>query len=229
MKQRYFQFAALCLLVLDSPITQAADYGFGIKLGTLGLGAEVTAGLTDKVSARLGANWFSFETEGTEDQIDYNVDLNLGSFAALLDWHPMSGGFHLTGGVLVNNNEFNLKASGQDDYEIGDETYTGDLRVKGVMDFRRTAPYVGLGWGMAPGKTGHWGLAFELGLLYQGEPRVDLTAEGTATRQSDGLVIDVTNDPDFQENLLQEQENLQDDLKDFKFYPVASVGIVYKL
>jgi hypothetical protein len=229
VNRSFLLLTVMGLLLLGSPMAQAADYGFGVKVGTLGLGAEVTTHLTDKVSARFGANWFSFETEGTEDQIDYNVDLNLGSFAALLDWHPMAGRFHLTGGVLVNNNELKLKTSGQDDYEIGNETYTGELHVKGVMNFRRTAPYVGLGWGMAPVKTGHWALAIELGLLYQGEPRVDLTAEGTATRQSDGLVIDVTNDPDFQENLVQEQKNLQDDLKDFKFYPVASIGIMYKL
>lgn len=38
------------------------------------------------------------------------------------------------------------------------------------------APYLGLGWGSA-GRGGRWGLSFDLGVIYQGSPEVDLTTD----------------------------------------------------
>ena len=226
--RRFLQVIIVCLLVVGNTDSYAANLGLGAKIGTLGYGLEVTTGLNNKLNARLGINFFNYQANQTEESIDYKANLKLNSIAALLDWHPTGGGFRFTGGMFINNNKLELAASGQNDYEIGNDTYTGNLQVNGTVGFLQTAPYFGLGWGKAPSKTGHWGLGIDLGVLYQGAPHVNLNASGTATRQSDGLVIDVTNDPTFRADLLNEEDKLQHDLKDFKFYPVLSLGIIHK-
>ena len=60
------------------------------------------------------------------------------------------------------------------------------------------------------------GLNFDLGVLWQDEPLVTLAASGT-----------LASDPFFQASLAAEQQELTDDLSDFKAYPVISLAFIY--
>ena len=99
------------------------------------------------------------------------------------------------------------------------------------MDFKKFAPYVGLGFGNAMVGSGLYGI-FDIGVMFQGAPDVALAASGSATvTDSNGLsrpVLDLSSDPEVQDAVAQEQASLQDDLKDFKFYPVVNIGIGYR-
>lgn len=53
--------------------------------------------------------------------------------------------------------------------------------------------------------------------MYQGAPKVDLTAVGG-----------VGTPPGFDAELAKEEKNIQDDLNEFKFYPVVAIGLSYR-
>ena len=197
----------------------AQDVGFGLRLGTLGLGAEVGANLLPGINARVGLNGLTVDYEGTEGDIDYDFSFKLFSASALVDWHAFGGGFRLSGGLLFNGNEIEADAEPSTSYTIGDQVYTGDQvgNLKGTLDFNAIAPYLGVGWGNIVGDNRNLGIVLDLGLALQGTPTVDMRVSGL-----------VASDPDFQADLAREESELEDDLEDFGVYPVLAVGLRYR-
>lgn len=197
----------------------AQDTFVGLKAGSLGAGVELETSLGDMFGARLGANYLPYDYSGTGDDIKYDFDLQLMTLGAFLDWHPFKGSFRLTGGVLYNGNSLDATAESSQTFDIGDNTYTGDQvgTLAGEISFNDIVPYAGLGWNTAFGDDGNWGFIFELGVMFQGSPSADLSAIGTAA-----------NDPTFQADLAKEEKSLQDDLDNFEYYPVISIGFNYQ-
>lgn len=202
-----------------STTSYAQSNSLGIKVSTLGLGLEVERSLSDSISGRIGVNYFTYGYSGTEDDIEYDFDLNLMSLSALLDWHPFKGSFRISGGAIYNGNDIDANAKSSETFDIGDSTYTGaELgTLKGKIDFKDIAPYLGLGWDTSFGKNKSFGFLFELGAIYQGLPKVDLSADGP-----------IASDPTFQNELATEEKNLQSDLDSFKVYPVIAIGLSYR-
>jgi hypothetical protein len=91
--------------------------------------------------------------------------------------------------------------------------------LNGKIDFPSVAPYLGIGFGAAPKAGRGMSFSFDLGMLYQREPNVALTVVCGPT---------VPDCNQLQRDVAAEQVSLQNDLKDFKFYPVVSFGIGYR-
>jgi hypothetical protein len=53
--------------------------------------------------------------------------------------------------------------------------------------------------------------------MFTGSPQVDLTATGGT----------LSNDPNFQTQLAQEEQNLQDEISDYEVYPVVQAGLTF--
>jgi hypothetical protein len=212
---------ALCagLLVL-LPCAMRGDVGLTVKTGTLGVGADLTFPLITDLNLRVGGNYFQYDYSATNSKIKYDAKLNLGSGLAVLDWHPFSGSFRLSGGVLANGNKVDLtgKLTGGT-YTINGNTYTAAQvdTLTGRVSFNGAAPYLGIGWGNAIDKRGHWSVAVDLGAAYQGKPKLTYTTNGTATGT-----------PTFQSDLNVERNKVQHALNFFTVYPVISLGISYK-
>ncbi len=207
---------SFCFLLVSgqSVFAGSGPVGVGIKAGTLGGGVEVTIRMTEKLNFRVGGNKFSHDETATEDDIEYDMEIDLASAAALLDYHPFGGGFRLTAGALFNGNEINIKSTTAASYDIGGTIYNaqpGD--VTGVIDFKSVAPYASLGWGNAVGKDSNFSFSCELGVVFQGKPKVDLTTN---------VALGVA-----QAEVEQEERNLQESLDKYEYYPVASLGISY--
>ncbi len=195
-------------------------FAVAAKASTLGLGAEMTTNITQTINTRIGFNVFSYDYEGSESDIDYDVSLDLFSAGVLFDWHPYDGGFRISAGVLYNGNEASADGTPTDDeYTIGDEVYTaaqvGELDAK--IEFNSAAPYVGIGWGNAVGKDKRWSFVLDIGVIYQGSPSIDLSANGV-----------LASDADFLADLEREEKDLEDDLDPYKYYPVITIGVSYK-
>jgi hypothetical protein len=205
-------FALSVLLVAGA--TAADDFGVGVKAGTLGLGVEGTFGLSQRVNLRVGFNDYSTSGDETASDIRYDGKLELGGIALLLDWHPFAGTFRLSAGLMQNNNALRLTATPTSNQTIGGTTYTpaeiGTL--SGEVSFKSTAPYAGIGWGNAA-RHGRFGVNFEVGAMFQGSPKVSLTASGGAVSQVD---------------LTSESQSAQADLDDFKIYPVIALGFSFR-
>lgn len=191
------------------------------KAGTLGAGLDLTKGLTDTLNLRAGVNGYSYDYSGVESGIDYSLDLDLRTVSLLADWHPINGGFRITGGVFYNGNELNGagRPAAGGIYDIDGTTYTATEvgTLSAAVDFSSVAPYLGVGWGNAIDTRGRWHVSLDAGVLFQGSPEARLSADGS-----------LASDPAFQSDLMREQASLQDEIDEFKYYPVFSVGVSYR-
>lgn len=85
-----------------------------------------------------------------EEGIDYAGTLKTNRGALFGDWFPFEGTFRVTGGVSFNTYSIDLLASGAGKVlDIGDNTYTlsADDRFNVNVNFPKTTPYLGIGWG----------------------------------------------------------------------------------
>ena len=196
----------------------AEGVALGAKASTLGLGAELVASLTPRLNGRVGYNNYDYEYSGTESDIDYDFTFKLESIPLYLDIYPFKGRFHLTGGLLLNQNLIDADAEPTGGfYEINGVQYPAfGTSLAGEITFDDTAAYLGVGWGN-PVKGKGLGVNFEIGVVLQGAPDVEFTASGPATAL-----------PGFQQNLNAEAQALEDDLEKFKYYPVIALGLTYK-
>jgi hypothetical protein len=194
--------------------------GVGIKIGTLGLGADVTLPVIPKwLNLRASGNYLKYSYDGTADDIDYTFTLDFKDLMLLGDWHVFGNNFRLSAGaVWAGSSEVRLNGTPSDNVTIGDTEYTPEQvgTLNGELAFESVAPYVGIGFGNAIGPYEQtWSFVFDLGVIFQ-------TFE--ATLSSDGPLA---NDPTFQANLKTEEDDLQDSMNQFKIYPVLQFGVAY--
>lgn len=206
--------AVLAVAAMLPMAVQAEGMAVTGKVGTLGAGLELSKSYSDALGARLGFNAFSFNKTGNQGTVSYNGTLQLQTFTAIADWYPFHGAFRTSAGLFYNNNKFTLNAQ-----PVG-----GTITINGVpqtmtsltsdVSFNKVAPYLGIGWGNAAAQGKGWGLNSDLGILFQGAPKVTMTQTGgNAAAQA---------------AVAQEQARLESSLSNFKMWPVASVGISYQ-
>ena len=215
-------YSALTVFLLGSSQAFAASpVAAGAKVSTLGVGADLSLQMAPSLNARLGIQGFSYDTDGTESGVDYDIDLKLFSGLITADWFPFQNGFRLSAGLLANGNEIDMKGRPRAGatYDINgisyDATNVGSLH--GNADFNSVAPYLGIGWGNPFSSGGNWSFNCDLGVVFQGSPDISLTADGP-----------FASDPVFQANLEAERRDLENELDDYKYYPVISLGVTYR-
>lgn len=200
---------------------ESGDIALGAKISTLGVGPDLTIGLLDSLNIRAAGHWGSIEIDGEGEDINYDCDLDLRSGLVTVEWFPLGGSFHIVAGAFINGNSFD--ASGDlnigADYKIGGYTYSyseiGSL--EGEIEYDSVGPYFGIGWGNPVSKDANFTYFIDLGIAYQGKPDVSLKATGTSA-----------NDPTFIARLQEEEDELQEDLDEWEYYPVISMGLTYK-
>jgi hypothetical protein len=203
-----------------------AQVGITADLGTTGVGAHIVVPMETYLNGRFGLNYFKHEFNHSSGAIDYKLDGKLQTFDALVDWYPReAGSFRLTGGVIYNGTNFDAKANADKlgKFSINGVQYSAtDVGVlKGRVDFRKAAPYLGIGWGnaLAPSHGG-WNFNADLGAFYQGKANVNLASVGCTTSQ---LVC-----KKLAEDVAAERLRLADEASSYKFYPVLRAGVSYR-
>ncbi len=145
--------AVVTLFGSTDTFADGGDIAAGVKAGTPGGGVELIVGVSSTLNVRSGFNYFSYEGNKTEGDINYDYDMALSTIPILLDWHPFTRTeFRLTGGVFINNNKADGKSTPQNALKIGGKTYTSAQvgTLTGTADFNSISPYFGIGWGNAP-------------------------------------------------------------------------------
>jgi hypothetical protein len=121
-----FKFVTLLVLMISITFgTSVAEQGgvaLSLNAGTLGIGGDLTIGLTPKANVRIKANGFKYKYDTTQDEIAYKFELGLLSAMSVVDLHPTGGGFRLTGGLMLNKNKIDADAQPSTSYTIGDNT-----------------------------------------------------------------------------------------------------------
>ncbi len=217
----------LTVALLSSSLLAEVDYikdgSIGGKLSTLGLGVEYGIKYSNSFGARLGINGFDYDETSSKSGINYDIDLKLRTISAIADYHPFESGFRISTGIIYNENKASFAANpAAGAYNINNVVYNAsDVgSLHGDVDFNDFAPYVGIGYSSNNNQKG-WSFIGELGAMYQGDPNTRLNVicgSGLTQAQCSSLRSDV----------LAEQRELDNDIDDFKWYPVVSIGFRYK-
>ncbi|NKF21908.1 hypothetical protein [Solimonas marina] len=212
-----------------------STHGAAVRFGTDGFGLAYTFGLNRYVDLRAGYQFGAYSYTDTEDGTDYKAKLKLNALTGMVDIKPFAGGFRVSAGLYGKAPELDMHAHGYDDYDIGDETYRGDLALKGHTDLGKVSPYLGIGWGGTSNGKG-FGVSFDMGVIFGKSPKIDLAASGMACNASadpscdpngpEGF--DVNDNADFQAELEKERKNIEDDAKDYRYWPVLNLGLHYR-
>jgi hypothetical protein len=214
-------FLAAGLLAFASAQAQVA---LTLDAGSTGAGAHVVVPMETYLNGRFGINYFKHDFDKRSGLVNYDVKAKLQTFDVLFDWYVRDGSaFHLTGGVLYNGTKADAHAKGDSlgKFTLHGTTYTAaDVGVlNGRIDFRKAAPYLGIGWGNAVRAAG-WSFGTDLGVMFQGTPKTQL-----ASNNCTAVAIVCSQ---LASDVAAENVKLGEEVKDFKLYPVIRVGISYR-
>ncbi|HET7605351.1 MAG TPA: hypothetical protein VFK28_04705 [Sphingomicrobium sp.] len=212
-------FAAVAVAAATPAFAQSSPgVSVGVTGGTLGIGPEAAYRFSNTLGVRGNATFLGVGRSVESDDIDYDGDLKLASGGLMLDLHPFGGGFRVSAGARINNNRVSLKATPTSDVEVGGETYTpAEIGVlSGKVEGNSLAPTLTIGWGGRMTRGVHFGI--EAGGMFQGSPRVrNLTATGM-----------LASDPEFQASLREEAREIENDIDQFKIYPILQIAVGYR-
>ncbi len=214
--------AALAMLAVpaaaqDAGNDPASTVSVAVTAGTLGIGPEVGFRFADHIGIRGNATFLGVNADYDSDDITYDGKLKLKSFGAMVDVYPFGGSFRISGGARINKNYARLNATPTgSSVEVGDDVYTQAQvgTLTGRAEVKKFAPALTLGWSGSNRRGFMFGI--EAGALFQGSVKVrDFTSTGT-----------LQNNATFRASLEDERRDLQDDIDDYKVYPIlqASIG-----
>ena len=210
----------LGVLYLSSSLFASEDINVALKVSTLGNGLDISKSISEDFSLRFNINGLNYSDTQTDSDTEFEGTLNLLTAGVLVDYYPFTTNFRLSTGLYYNGNNFTgtAKPTAGTTIDIDGTTYSitdiGSLDSK--ITFNTISPYLGLGWGNDARDKG-WGFTFDLGVLYHGQGKSDLTAN----------VINPAIAAQIESDIVKEEASINDDLGKVKLYPVVSLGVNY--
>jgi hypothetical protein len=202
---------------------QTANGAVGVGIGTTGLSLQASKGLRPDLNARVGLNYLRYNHNSDVRGQEYDMRLRGESLDALLDYYPNRTPFHLTGGLTYNHTHIDADARATNGaYMLNGQAFPAGAvgALNGEVRFRPWAPYLGIGWGNPVGDTRTWAVSGDLGVSFQGTPRVGLT--GTCGPSAASVAGGCTG---LQTSVGAEQRALADKVDRYKYFPVVRVSL----
>jgi hypothetical protein len=211
---------ATTLVLLALPASAALGEGraVGLKVGALGLGAEYTHELTERIAVRGGFYGSQLGFDAEEGGLDYEVDVVWDSLSVGVDFHPLKTALRLSVGLLKNDNALELVSRPSGNVTVGDTTYTPAQvgTLTGSLQFDGTATFAGLGWDWSRDAS-LFGMSLDIGVVDQGDPVATLRGSGT-----------LLGNPSFEQDIRAEEIELAGEASDFDLVPFLSVGFQFR-
>lgn len=208
--------ATICLLAGASAHAQSAPGHFygGITGGTLGIGPEVGYRVNDHFGIRGNATFLSVSHSFDSGDLDYRGKARLKSGGLMLDAFPFGGGFRISAGARLSGNDGRVRANATRSQTVGNRTYTPAQigTITGDAETKNFAPALTIGW--AGQNQSGFIFGAEAGALFQGKVRI------RNFRNNTGLISAA--------DLEAERRDVQDDVDDYKVYPIAQITIGYR-
>ena len=219
MSRRLAAAALAPLLLL--PGVSPADTSIGLRAGSLGLGVEIAYAVSQRVALRLGTDAYTRNFTSTQQDIEYEGKAKLKTTSLMMDLFPFANNFRISLGAVLNGNK--VIATGKPTggtFTIDNVTYNAaDVgTLDGEVTFKRTVPYFGIGYGR-PINSG-FSFIGDLGVIFQGSPKATLTATCSPTATPGNCNT-------LQSNVPAEEATLNDNIKNYKYYPVLTLGLSY--
>jgi len=218
MKKSIVATSFLALVLLSNNL-MAKEFAVGLTAGTIGLGAETTTNISEKLNARGVVAGFNYSKNGAQGtDVTYEATAKLLNAGLLLDYYPFTNGLRLTVGGFYNGTKVDLKGTptAGSTYTFNNVTYTaaqvGDLNAE--VKYKKVMPYVGFGFGNT--MTGsNFTFGMDIGAMI-GKPTASLTATNP------------TNDATLASNVAIEEQKLKDETGKLPFYPVVTLSLAYR-
>ena len=178
---------------------------------------QVSRQVSDSLVVRGALDVLSIGRDEDYSGVDYDGKLKSTTAGLFLDLHPGGSAFYVSGGAYFGGRKLDLDAQPSRNVEIGGQSFTPAQvgRIDGRAKLSDFQPFVGAGFDNTFSREGSWGFRALVGVSFSKRPDVRLRAVG-------GLLA---NDANFQARLAQEERDLKDDAKDFRYYPIVQVGI----
>lgn len=198
---------SLLIFFLGTVPALAWQPSIAVNAGTQGAGITLgTAIIPGYLNLAAQGNYFAFNHGINTSDADYDGDLELATGGLLLKLFPFHGSFNLQAGAYYNANNISVTGVPKDPSIPG--------KLYGDVTFPDFAPYAGLGWGNTV-NDGRITFTVDLGVMFQGTPDV-----GLSTTSANPAAI---------AHLRKFENELQDKVEDFQFYPVIRLGLAFKL
>jgi hypothetical protein len=188
----------------------------------------VVFGLTRSVHVRGAGGFYSYDTTYDDTGVRYDGTADLRNVIVTLDLHPGGSAFRLSLGGAWDDNRLEVTAPARElvrrerpDLLPRLPNDLGTLRGEATGD--RLAPYAGIGWGR-PFAGGRFAASVDLGVLYHGQPEVDLALDLPA-----GVTVPGTVQPVLDAVTEDEERRLEESLRDYEYLPVIAFGITFRL
>ena len=217
--------AALAVLPGTAHAQDDATFAGDLSVGTTGVSANAQLGLHPRLALRMGYNWLEVSRDDEEiSGVSYSGDLEFAGFGGFVDAHPFANPFTVTGGVFVGDKSAVLDAVPTEDVTLGDQTFTPDQVgvIDGSAEFGDTALFAGIGYDPSLYKPGGLSFVVRAGVMFAGEPDVTLSA----TAETDERIPEEAR-AELTAALRAEEAILEDDIDDYAFFPVLTVGLSY--
>lgn len=227
------RFVSLMLIVAAgacAPLARADDQphvGVAATIGLSGVGADLAVGFNNYFGVRATAAGIDISHNGDYGtSVSWEAKLKLFQAGLLLDAFPFAGGFHLTAGMVRDGNKISLNGqpSGTT-FTFNGNVYPSSAIVSPTadVDWTKTVPYVGLGWGNLGGSAG-FHLTTDLGVLITGSPRASISVGCNPAGIPSGSTIGCGT---LAGDVAAEQVKLQNDVNKINVWPVFRIGIGY--
>ncbi len=219
---RCLYWAVPLMLAAAPALAQEARVTAGITSGTLGTGPQLEVRLNETVGVRADAAFLRsdfIDVEADSDDIAFDGPVRMRSGGAMVDLYPLGGGFRLSAGLRISAMRAKLKATPTTNVTIGARTVTPIQVGTLSADYRLRdwAPAATIGFA---GKLARRLVAsVDAGILFHGAPHIrNLRSEGGT----------LSADPSFAVDLERERMLIENDVDDYKFYPVIQAALSYR-
>lgn len=220
--KKLLAFSALVLASIPSlAMAQNEDASSGVtasvSAGSLGIGPEIGIRPTPMFGIRANATFLGLSHNIDVDDIDYDGDLKLQSYGAAADFYPFENAFRVSAGFRIDRNKIDLVATPTRSVTIGSTTYAPEEigTIKGEIRAKKFAPTFTLGYAKNQGKGFAWSL--DAGVMLHGRPRTyDLVTTGQ-----------LASNPLFQADLARERAEIEDEVDNYKIYPIVQLAVGY--
>lgn len=192
-------------------------WGIGLKANTFGFGADVIKSFNHNFTLRLGASYmkqdFKISTFDDFGGAAFNYT-TLGSVSLIFDYYVFRS-VYISAGAMYNMSKLEFESKAEESQTIGNievspETIGG---VSYTLLPNEICPYLGIGFGHTLSRNKVVAFNFDLGAVYQGSPKVKLDATG--------MVSPTANE--------EQQQLLQDNVKEWKFYPFMNFQLSFRI
>lgn len=190
--------------VMTASAASAQEASIKPTLGTLGFGLEGGYKFNESFGVTGSINGFGFHPSGTYQGTTYDGNAKLFGLGATFDYYVNGSNFRLSAGARWADPSADVTFTKYDP-SLGTNRSVL-VKLSPEYEFQ---PYLGVGYGAKVNEK--VSIDFALGAYYMGTPQLDEYWDGPVYQS-------------LQNNI----DNFRDKISDYKFYPVAQIGVSYR-